>query len=230
MRNFIDLRDSPRPRHPTHCPTCSRSSRSSRQPTPLGTLGRLTADRWHRQWNPASVGHNPLGRAQVGHNPFGQALEEVGCHPAGWIVTTNICSWTVLLTPSSRSVVFAQTDPLVYKLHLCPEFSVLWSISRLHGSMMLLLLLPSLAFGQVCSYDSFSKRPKLSRSANCAINCLKHVAGLRFWVSWRKWVLRWRTPVWSLLWVWRRSGGLHLKFIIRFEVFVAAFNTQYKSK
>ena len=134
-------------------------------------------------------------------------------------------SWTVLLTPSSRSVVFAQTDPLVYKLHLCPEFSVLWSISRLHGSMMLLLLLPSLAFGQVCSYDSFSQRTKLSRSANCAINCLKHVAGLRFWVSWRKWVLRRRTPVWSLLWVWRRSGGLHLIFIIRFEVVVAAFNT-----
>ena len=41
---------------------------------PLLALCRLTADRWHRQWNPASVGHNPLGRAQVGHNPLGQAL------------------------------------------------------------------------------------------------------------------------------------------------------------
>ena len=32
--------------------------------------------------------------------------------------------------------------------------------------MMLLLLLPILAFGQVRSYDSFSQRTKLSRSAN----------------------------------------------------------------
>ena len=93
MRNFIDLRDSPRSRHPTHCPTCS----SSRQPTPLGTLGAwlLTAGTGSeilRQLVTIHlVGHKLVTIRLVRLNRKLVAIQLVGSSPPTSVV--GLCCW-----------------------------------------------------------------------------------------------------------------------------------------